>query len=128
MIARYPGMVPAGVRSDTLQCQVDYGHFLSAAGIEVPGVMQGHNQLDVWRGDCRGARLRAGREPPQPNHRAPAHVGHRSLQDHGLSHAAYGELFDLKRTPASCTTAGTTRRIPRSRRACCSNSSGRDSA
>ena len=30
--------------------------FLTAAGIEVPGLMQGVSQLDVWRGAAESAR------------------------------------------------------------------------
>ena len=102
MIARYPGVLPAGVRSNALQCQVDYAPtFLSAAGIEDPGLMQGLGQLDVWRGDPSGARDHVLIE----NRHNPTTVHLRTLVTDRFKitvyrSAAYGELFDLHQDPA----------------------------
>jgi arylsulfatase A-like enzyme len=101
MIVRYPGVVPAGTRSDALQCQVDWPvTFLSAAGIEVPGSMQGLNQLDVWAGDRS-----AGREwVLVENRHNPTTVHLRTLVTDRFKvtvyrDATYGELFDLEADP-----------------------------
>jgi uncharacterized sulfatase len=93
--------VPAGVRSDTLQCQVDWPvTFLSAAGIPVPGLMQGRNQLPAWAGDTAQARDWVLIE----NRHNPTTVHMRTLvtQRHKLTvyrDAPYGELFDLQTDP-----------------------------
>ena len=101
MIVRYPGVVPAGVRSNTLQCQVDWAPtFLSAAGIEVPGLMQGLDQLDVWAGDEAQARDWVLVE----NRHNPTTVHLRTLVTDRFKitvyrDGAYGELFDLAQDP-----------------------------
>ena len=101
MIARYPAGIPAGVRSDTLQCQVDFAPtFLNAAGIEVPGRMQGVSQLDVWCGNEQGARDHVLIE----NRHNPTTVHLRTLitRRHKITvyrNADYGELFDLEQDP-----------------------------
>jgi arylsulfatase A-like enzyme len=101
MIVRYPGRAPAGVRSNALQCQVDYAPtFLSAAGIEVPGLMQGLNQLDVWGGDEGRAREHVLVE----NRHNPTTVHLRTLVTDRYKmtvyrDADYGELFDLQADP-----------------------------
>jgi len=101
MIVRYPGVVPAGVRSDTLQCQVDWPvTFLSAAGIEVPGLMQGLNQLEVWAGDRSRARewvLAENRHNPTTVHLRTLVTGRFKITVY--RDAAYGELFDLEADP-----------------------------
>jgi len=57
MLVRWPGHVPAGATSDALQGLIDLPTtFLAASGIDVPGQMQGVNQLDVWRGSADSAR------------------------------------------------------------------------
>ncbi|MCD6518346.1 MAG: sulfatase-like hydrolase/transferase [Anaerolineae bacterium] len=57
MLARWPGVIPEGQVSHALQSQVDFAPtFLAAAGIPIPGLMQGVNQLDVWRGEKASAR------------------------------------------------------------------------
>ena len=101
MIVRYPGVAPAGVRSNTLQCQVDWAPtFLSAAGIEVPGLMQGLDQLDVWAGDEAQARDWVLVE----NRHNPTTVHLRTLVTDRFKitvyrDGAYGELFDLAQDP-----------------------------
>ncbi len=50
MIVRYPGVVPAGVRSDAFQNLVDLpATFLSMAGVSVPREYEGVNQEPSWR-------------------------------------------------------------------------------
>jgi arylsulfatase A-like enzyme len=101
MIVRYPGVVPAGARSDGLQCQVDWPiTFLSAAGIPVPGLMQGLDQLPIWEGDASQARDWVLVE----NRHNPTTVHLRTLvtQRYKLTvyrDAPYGELFDLEADP-----------------------------
>jgi len=56
-LVRYPSGVPGGRVSSALQSQVDLAPtFLNAAGIAVPGAMQGVDQMPVWRGDDALAR------------------------------------------------------------------------
>ena len=51
MIVRWPGHVPAGAVSEAIQSLVDYAPtFLAAAGMRIPGVMTGVNQLETWEG------------------------------------------------------------------------------
>jgi uncharacterized sulfatase len=101
MLVRYPGRVPAGVRSDTLQCQVDMPTtFLTAAGIPVPGIMQGLNQLDVWAGDETSARdhvLVENRHNPTTVHLRTLVTGRFKITVY--RDADYGELFDLEADP-----------------------------
>jgi arylsulfatase A-like enzyme len=107
MIVRYPGVVPAGVRSDALQCQVDWPvTFLGLAGIPTPpgatapGGMQGLDQLGVWAGDRSQARNWVLIE----NRHNPTTVHLRTLVTDRCKitvyrDAAYGELFDLQADP-----------------------------
>ncbi len=101
MIVRYPGVVPAGVQASALQCQVDWPvTFLRAAGIEVPGLMQGIDQLPVWAGDESAARKWVLVE----NRHNPTTVHLRTLVTERFKitvyrNAEYGELFDLERDP-----------------------------
>ena len=102
MIVRYPGEVPQGVRSQMLQCQVDFAPtFLTAAGIPVPGLMQGLSQLGVWGGDEHQARDHVLVE----NRHNPTTVHLRTLVTHRFKitvyrNADYGELFDLQQDPS----------------------------
>jgi uncharacterized sulfatase len=51
-IVRYPGHVPEGRTDASLQSLIDLpSTFLAAAGIPIPGIMQGVNQLPVWCGE-----------------------------------------------------------------------------
>jgi arylsulfatase A-like enzyme len=51
LIVRWPGRAPAGRASDALQNLVDLSPtFLSAAGLEVPGIMTGADQAAAWKG------------------------------------------------------------------------------
>ena len=101
MIACYSGHIPAGRISTALQSQVDYAPtFLTAAGIEVPGLMQGVNQLDVWCGAAEKARDHVIVE----NRHNPTTVHLRTYVDERYKitvyrNAEYGELFDLQEDP-----------------------------
>jgi uncharacterized sulfatase len=107
MIVRYPGVVPAGVTSAALQCQVDWPvTMLRAAGIEVPGLMQGLDQLAVWRGEQARARNWVLVE----NRHNPTTVHLRTLITDRFKitvyrDAAYGELFDLEADPGELHNA-----------------------
>ncbi len=106
MIVRYP--VPGGVYagrgqvSEALQSQVDFAPtFLAAAGIEIPGAMQGLNQAEVWSGQ---------QETPVREHvivenrHNPTTVHLRTYVDRRYKITVYrdkdyGELFDLQEDP-----------------------------
>lgn len=101
MIARYPGLTPAGSRSIALQSLVDLAPtFLSAAGLSVPGDMQGVDQLGVWTGRSSSARDHVLVE----NRHQPTKVHIRTFVDERYKLTIYrdqpwGELFDLAEDP-----------------------------
>ena len=101
MIARFPGRIPAGAVSPALQSQIDYAPtFLSAAGIEVPGYMQGLSQLDAWCAGGIGVRDHVIVE----NRHEPTRVHLRTYVDERYKITVYrdqpyGELFDLEQDP-----------------------------
>ncbi len=101
MVARYPGQIPENRTTDSLQALIDYpSTFLSAAGIEPPGLMQGVDQLDVWRGRSDSAREHVLVE----NRHNPTTVHLRTLIEDRYKmtvyrNAEYGELFDLETDP-----------------------------
>jgi arylsulfatase A-like enzyme len=101
MLARWPGQIPAGQVSPALQSQVDLApSFLGAAGIAIPGLMQGRNQLPVWRGEQEMARDHVIVE----NRHNPTTVHLRTLVTDRFKitvyrGAEYGELFDLQADP-----------------------------
>jgi uncharacterized sulfatase len=101
LIVRYPGVAPAGAESDTLQCQVDWPvTMLRASGIEVPGLMQGPDQLAVWRGDQTQARdwvLVENRHNPTTVHLRTLVTDRYKITVY--RDAPYGELFDLEADP-----------------------------
>jgi uncharacterized sulfatase len=100
-IARYPGHVPAGQESDSLQSLVDLApSFLSAVGLDVPRTMTGVDQTPVWYGQSESARDHAIVE----NHHQPTtiHVKTFITDRHKLTiyyNQPYGELFDLAADP-----------------------------
>jgi arylsulfatase A-like enzyme len=100
-IVRYPGKVPAGKRNSSLQALIDLpSTFLSAAGIPIPGLMQGVDQMDVWCGNKPQARDHVIVE----NRHQPTAVHLRTFIDQQYKMTlyrdqAYGELFDLKNDP-----------------------------
>ncbi len=101
MIVRYAAEIPQGETSSALQSLVDYAPtFLSAAGIDVPGAMQGVNQFDTWRGRTPNARDHVIVE----NRHEPTRVHLRTYVDQRYKitvyrDAEYGELFDLAEDP-----------------------------
>lgn len=100
-LARYPGQIPAGATDDSLQSLVDLAPtFLSAAGIEVPGLMQGVDQMSVWRGEAERAREHVIVE----NRHQPSALHVRTYIDERYKLTVYrgrdeGELFDLQDDP-----------------------------
>jgi arylsulfatase A-like enzyme len=101
MLARYPARIPGGQVVDAVQSQIDFAPtFLDAAGIEVPGLMQGHSQLEAWAGES---------EPPRDhvvieNRHNPTTVHLRTYVNDRYKitvyrNAEYGELFDLQEDP-----------------------------
>ena len=100
MIVRMPGKVPAGAVSNDLQSLVDLAPtFLDAAGLAVPGEMQGVSQWLNWQGGeaVRDFVLCENRHNP----RMP-HVETYIEQNHKITvyrEADYGELFDLASDP-----------------------------
>jgi uncharacterized sulfatase len=99
MIARYPGHVPAGAVSQALQSQIDFvPTFLEAAGIAVPGLMQGSSRLADWqRGAGRAWAMVENRHNPSSVHLRTLVTERYKLTVY-RGHA-YGELFDLQEDP-----------------------------
>ncbi len=101
MIVRHPGHVPAAARSAALQSQVDFAPtFLAAAGLPVPGLMQGVSQLDVWQGRSNSARdhvLVENRHQPTKLHLRTYVDGRYKITVY--RGADYGEIFDLQVDP-----------------------------
>ncbi|TDE09855.1 sulfatase [Jiangella asiatica] len=101
MLARYPGRIPAGSQVTALQSLIDLAPtFLRAAGLPVPGDMQGVDQLDVWCGTREPAREHVLVE----NRHQPTAVHIRTYVDERYKMTLYrdqpaGELFDLQRDP-----------------------------
>ena len=100
-IVSWPGHVPAGVESDALQSLIDLPvSFLAAAGLPVPGLMQGVNQLPVWQGAQRAARdhvLVEFRHQPTTIHMKTLVEGRYKITLH--YRRPYGELYDLQDDP-----------------------------
>ncbi len=101
MIVRFPGRIPAGRTSKALQSLVDLPQtFLTVAGIPAPGVMQGVNQYNVWRGAEPSARdhvLVENRHQPTKVHLR-TYINERYKITVYRNHD-YGELFDLQNDP-----------------------------
>ena len=100
-VVRYPGQVPAGRTNTSLQALIDLpSTFLAAAGIPIPGVMQGVDQLPVWRGAAEQARdevLVEFRHQPTAVHLRTYIDGRYKLTVY--RDQPYGELFDLADDP-----------------------------
>lgn len=100
-LVRWPGQVPAGAVNESLQGLVDLSPtFLGAAGIEVPGLMQGVNQLPVWTGEAKAARddvIVEFRHQPTALHLR-TFIDERYKLTVYRDHE-YGELFDLQTDP-----------------------------
>lgn len=100
-LVRCPGQVPAGAVSQSLQALIDLAPtFLTAAGIEVPGLTQGVSQWEVWRGRADKAREHVLVE----NRHQPTAVHLRTYIEPRYKITVYrdrdyGELFDLQEDP-----------------------------
>lgn len=100
-IVRCPGQQKTGGTSQAMQSLVDLAPtFLSAAGLPVPGRMQGVNQLPVWRGKAETVRDHAIIE----FHHEPTTVHLRTFVTPQWKITVYrdrdyGELFDLQNDP-----------------------------
>ncbi len=100
MIVAWPGEVPAGRVSQGLVSLVDLApSFLSAAGLAVPGTMQGVDQMAHWRGGAspREAVIVENRHNPvMPHVKTLVTAEHKITVYAG---ADYGELWDLRSDP-----------------------------
>jgi arylsulfatase A-like enzyme len=100
-IARWPGHVPAGKRSDAIQSLVDLPQsFLGVCGIEAPRTMTGVDQSAVWLGQQPSRREFALVE----NHHQPTTIHARTYVDQRYKmtmywNRDYGEIFDLQDDP-----------------------------
>lgn len=100
-LVRWPGVVPAGSRSEALLSLVDLAPtLLTAAGVDVPGIMQGVDQTGVWAGRQTAARDHVIVE----NRHQPSAVDVRTFIDaqHKLTvyrGQEWGELYDLVDDP-----------------------------
>lgn len=101
MIARFPGVIPAGKKSVAIQSHVDLAPtFLDFAGRAVPAAMSGLSQKAVWSGECASARSHAIVE----FHHQPTTLHLRTYVDGRYKitvyqNRDYGELFDLELDP-----------------------------
>jgi len=100
MIVRWPGRVPAGQASAAIQNLVDLAPtFLAAAGLEVPGVMTGVNQLPAW---CGGGAARTWSITENRHTKTNFHMRtyvNRRYKITVYRKGADGELFDLEEDP-----------------------------
>ncbi|WP_282941396.1 sulfatase-like hydrolase/transferase [Paenibacillus sp. RC67] len=100
-IVRYPGEVPAGKVSDSMQSLVDLAPtFLSYAGVPVPPTMTGVNQLHVWKDPQTKARDHVICE----FHHEPNTIHQKTYVNSRYKitvyyNQTYGELFDLEEDP-----------------------------
>jgi uncharacterized sulfatase len=101
LIARMPGRIPAGVRSEALQSLVDLPPtMLNFAGLDVPMPMTGLDESAVWSGESEAARdhvVVENRHEPDTIH-AKTYVDARYKLT-VYYNRPYGELFDLVEDP-----------------------------
>ena len=101
MIVRMPGTIPPGKVSPALQSLVDLAPtFLEAAGLDIPGEMQGISQWSCWTGEAGAVRdfvLCENRHNPEMPH-AMSYVDQR-YKITTCRHGAFGEIFDLVDDP-----------------------------
>ncbi|MFC5649712.1 sulfatase [Paenibacillus solisilvae] len=101
MIVRYPGQVPAGRKSASLQSLVDFAPtVLGFAGLPIPRSMTGVDQSAVWSGEREGARNHVLCE----NHHEPSTIHLKTYVNERYKltvyyNRTYGELFDLAEDP-----------------------------
>lgn len=100
-IVRYPGRVPASVRSGAIQSLVDLAPtFLSFCDLPIPSAMTGVDQKEVWLGRAERAREHAiceFRHEPTTIHQK-TYVDER-YKITVYYNQTYGEIFDLKEDP-----------------------------
>jgi arylsulfatase A-like enzyme len=104
-LVRWPAVIKAGTRSDAMALNVDFAPtFLDAAGLSIPGEMQGRSLLPVLRGrtplDWRNAMYYRYYHDPG-DHNTRAHYGIRT-RTHKLIYfwkKDQWELFDLVNDP-----------------------------
>lgn len=101
MIARWPGQIPAGHVSQTLQSLVDYApSFLDAAGLPVPVHMAGKSQIPSWKGNDSAARhhvtVEFRHQPTKLNLRTYIDARYKLTI---WNNPADGELYDLETDP-----------------------------
>lgn len=100
-IVRQPKKVPAGQRSDALQSLVDLApSFLHIAGVDIPRIMTGIDQTEVWFGGKDKIRDHIIIE----NHHQPTTVHLKTCVDKRYKitvyyNRDYGEIFDLEKDP-----------------------------
>lgn len=100
-LARWPGRIPAGTRCDALTSHVDLAPtLLGAAGLPVPPIMQGVDQMPVWSGAQDSARDWVLVE----NRHQPSAIHVRTFVQDRYKLTIYrgepwGELYDLERDP-----------------------------
>lgn len=101
MIARYPGQIPAGRVSSSIQSLVDLAPtFLRLSGEDIPNRMTGVDQSQVWFGSSSAARDHAlceFRHEPTTIHQK-TYVNER-YKITVYYNQTYGEIFDLKEDP-----------------------------
>jgi uncharacterized sulfatase len=113
-LVRWPGKVPAGQVSDVLQSTVDLAPtFLTAAGLPIPGMMQGYDELPAWCGDdapplaepvAQGVHVGPRDHVIVENRHQPTKLHLRTYVDTRYKLTVYrnhdyGELFDLEEDP-----------------------------
>lgn len=101
LIARLPGVIPAGGSSGAIQSLVDIAPtMLDFAGLPIPRTMTGVSEKPVWTGETARARTCALCE----DHHEPTTIHLRSYVDERYKltvyyRQTYGELFDLQNDP-----------------------------
>jgi uncharacterized sulfatase len=100
-IARWPQNIAPQTNSLALQSLVDLAPtFLAAAQVPIPGLMQGVNQLEVWRGAAESARedvlVEFHHEPTKIHLRTFVNARYKLTL---YRDQTYGELFDLEQDP-----------------------------
>jgi len=100
-IARYPGKIPAGRTCEALQTLVDLPTtFLSMAGVDIPRMMTGIDQSQVWMDQANRARehiIVENRHEPTTIH-VKTYVNDR-YKITVYYNQSYGEIFDLQEDP-----------------------------
>jgi len=101
-LVRWPGQVSAGHHNEALQSLVDLAPtFLAAAGLPIPGRMQGLNQLPTWQGSeeepVRDHAIIEFRHEPTTIHLRTFVTARWKLTVY--RDRDYGELFDLQNDP-----------------------------